>query len=418
LAHLRACIHRGAVEIGGSCVELEQGGNRIVIDIGLPLDVLEDVEVSLPDVAGLGGGDPSLLGIVISHPHPDHYGLLPRIDRSVPVFIGAAAERILNEATFFVPRATTVTVSGHLTDRHTIELGPFRVTPYLMDHSGFDSYALLVESGEQRLLYSGDIRAHGRKGSLFESFVEHPPEGVDTLLLEGTHVRASGSDAAEPISEQDVEDRCAPVFSDTTGLVLASYSAQNIDRLVSLFKAAKRAGRTFVMDLYTASVAAATGRPATIPQSVWPEVAVYVPNAQRIRVKETASFDRVEAVRRDRIFPEQLAAEPEQYVLTFRASMCGELARAGCLDGAVAIWSMWAGYLERTSSGFQAWLDRNGIPLHVIHSSGHATVEDLQRFAAAVNATAVVPIHTAAPSRFAEFFDRVELRADGIWWSV
>lgn len=114
---MRARIHRGAAEIGGSCVELEHGGNRIVIDVGLPLDDPDDVEESLPYVAGLCGGDPSLLGIVVSHPHPDHYGLLPRIDRSVPVFIGAAAERILDEAAFFVPRASTVTASGHRVDR-------------------------------------------------------------------------------------------------------------------------------------------------------------------------------------------------------------------------------------------------------------------------------------------------------------
>jgi ribonuclease J len=36
---MRARIHRGANEIGGSCVELESGGARLVLDIGLPLDV-------------------------------------------------------------------------------------------------------------------------------------------------------------------------------------------------------------------------------------------------------------------------------------------------------------------------------------------------------------------------------------------
>jgi Cft2 family RNA processing exonuclease len=34
-------IHRGAAEIGGSCVELESGGARLVLDIGLPLDLIQ-----------------------------------------------------------------------------------------------------------------------------------------------------------------------------------------------------------------------------------------------------------------------------------------------------------------------------------------------------------------------------------------
>jgi len=34
---MRFCIHRGTHEIGGTCVEIEAQGKRIVLDIGLPL---------------------------------------------------------------------------------------------------------------------------------------------------------------------------------------------------------------------------------------------------------------------------------------------------------------------------------------------------------------------------------------------
>lgn len=30
-------IHRGTQEVGGSCVELQSGDTRIVVDLGLPL---------------------------------------------------------------------------------------------------------------------------------------------------------------------------------------------------------------------------------------------------------------------------------------------------------------------------------------------------------------------------------------------
>jgi hypothetical protein len=33
---VRACIHRGTKEIGGTCVEIEWQGKRIVLDVGLP----------------------------------------------------------------------------------------------------------------------------------------------------------------------------------------------------------------------------------------------------------------------------------------------------------------------------------------------------------------------------------------------
>jgi len=71
----RACIHRGAQQIGGTCVELSAEGSRILLDLGLPLDADEATPELVPDVAGLRSQDPSLLGIVISHGHGDHWGL-------------------------------------------------------------------------------------------------------------------------------------------------------------------------------------------------------------------------------------------------------------------------------------------------------------------------------------------------------
>jgi ribonuclease J len=74
---VRACIHRGASEVGGTLVELAANGRRVVLEAGLPLD-LDRVAGRdlLPDVPGLWAeGDGSLLGLLISHGHPDHYGL-------------------------------------------------------------------------------------------------------------------------------------------------------------------------------------------------------------------------------------------------------------------------------------------------------------------------------------------------------
>ncbi|MGH2927348.1 MAG: MBL fold metallo-hydrolase RNA specificity domain-containing protein, partial [Solirubrobacteraceae bacterium] len=64
------------------------------------------------------------------------------------------------------------------------------------------------------------------------------------------------------------------------------------------------------------------------------------------------------------------------------------------------------------------WLDARHIPLTVLHSSGHASVADLQRFAAAINAKEVVPVHTRQAHRYAELFADVRERRDGEWWTV
>lgn len=416
---MRARIHRGAAEVGGSCVELESEGERLVLDLGRPLWVEADDEVQLPAIRGLlGDGGRGLAGVVITHGHPDHYGLIEGISAEVPVYIGEAAARILNEAAFFTGVESRLSPAGFLADGHPMQLGRFEVTPFLVDHSAFDAHAVLVEADGRRLFYTGDLRAHGRKPGTFQRLLERPPEGIDVLLLEGTRLGRERPGEEEPASEVDVEQRCVELFRRTEGMVLACYSPQNIDRYVSIYRAALRSDRDLVIDLYTATVAEATRRDS-IPRADWERIRVFIPRSQRIRVKNAKAFERADAVRGARIFPEQLASEREQLVMTFRASMATELEQAGCLTGASAVWSMWPGYLREPSSDrLKSFLERHRIPLAVIHASGHATVADLRRLADSIGAERIVPIHTAAPERFAEAFGRTELHPDLEWWEV
>src|SRR5437764_1327725 len=100
---MRARIHRGTKEIGGTCIELEADGARLLLDFGLPLDGDLDDIASHPDIEGLaGGGD--LLAVILSHGHVDHWGLAPLAGPDLPVALGAATLRILQAAAPFVPR--------------------------------------------------------------------------------------------------------------------------------------------------------------------------------------------------------------------------------------------------------------------------------------------------------------------------
>ena len=415
---MRACIHRGAAEIGGSCVEVQHDGHTVVLDVGRPLEFGFRDDVPIPDVEAFRVDSPRRVAVLLSHGHPDHYGLIPGIPPGIPVYLGEATQRILKEAAFFSPAGAEIEAAGYLRDRQPIRLGPFIITPFLVDHSAFDSYGLLVEAGGRRLLYSGDIRASGRKAKVFEHFLAHPPGNVDVLLLEGTNVRTE--DPSVPsLTERDVEDLCVELFLRTDGMVLACYSGQNIDRMVTLHRAARRAGRNLVLDLYGAAIARATGRPDTIPQGDWDSVHVYVPQSQRVLVKQARQFERTAQVRSRRLYPQDLASRAGDLVMTFRSSMRHEMHRAGCLDGAQAVWSMWAGYLEqRSGERLLAWFEEHGIPLSILHASGHASPDDLQRYAAAVSAREVVPIHTLHAERFHELFDNVQMREDGAWWTV
>ena len=50
-----------------------------------------------------------------------------------------------------------------------------------------------------------------------------------------------------------------------------------------------------------------------------------------------------------RVFPEQLLADPSQYVVLTGSSAVSELITGGQLWGGVLVWSLWAGYLAEPS---------------------------------------------------------------------
>ena len=157
---MRFCIHRGSQQIGGTCIELEAQGARILLDLGQPLDAAEATPALLPNVPGLAdSSNPSLLGLVLSHGHRDHWGLIPFARPDLPVIMGAATHRIMEAAAPFIPGMSVPGTVRHMADRTPFALGPFRITPMTVDHSAYDAYALLVEADGRRLLYSGDLRA-------------------------------------------------------------------------------------------------------------------------------------------------------------------------------------------------------------------------------------------------------------------
>lgn len=305
-------------------------------------------------------------------------------------------------------------VTDYFTDNIPFTLGPFRITAHLVDHSAYDAYAFMVEAGGRRLFYSGDFRGHGRKSGIFDAMVRKPPEGVNALLLEGTSI---GRENPSHPDEQSVQHKATEVLRATKGLVLAMYSPQNVDRLVSLYRAAKRAGRTLVIDLYAAELVRSLNRDS-IPQPGWNDIRVYIPHSQRTGVIKSEEFGRVDAVRDSRIFQDEMLKDPGRFAVTFRSSMVPEMAELLATSDSAALWMMWPGYLEDGRDHILDLLERFDIPTTIAHCSGHARVEHLQALAAAISADKVVPVHSDFPELFSDFFSDVQQHADGEWWDV
>ena len=416
---MRLRIHRGTREIGGTCVELESAGYRILLDLGLPLDAADIDAVPLPGVSGLATEDPSFLGVILSHGHRDHWGLVPKARADMPVIMGRAVEAVMRAASDFVPGCAAIKASAYLESGNTLQIGPFAVLPWLVDHSGFDAYALQIDSDRRRLFYSGDLRGHGRKAKLFERLLADPPQNVDVMLMEGSSLGRVADDGVFE-SESDLEETFVARFKETAGMALVACSPQNIDRVVTIYRAAKRTDRTVIVDAYAAEVLKATGY-ATIPKPAddWSNIAVYIPQRQRVQLKKRGTAGVVDSYRGFRIWPEQLAELSPRAVMLFRGWMLNDLTRAGALSGARVFWSQWDGYLKDGSGlALRQECHARNMPFEVVHTSGHASPTALKHLASAIAPKRLIPIHTFQRYRFPELFENVTIVDDGQWIEV
>jgi ribonuclease J len=307
-----------------------------------------------------------------------------------------------------------------LIDGKSLNFGPFLVTPFLTDHSAFDAYSLLVEAESSRVFYSGDLRGHGRKARIFERLIQSPPTDIDAMLMEGTTLGREGAERGFP-SEDDLEEEFVNACQEASGPVLVYASAQNIDRMVTIYRAAKRTGRKLVLDIYAAAVLEATEHP-TIPQLGWDDVLLYIPFRQRIHIKRNELFDdlaRLSGKAVKRIFQEDLPTIGPGSVFLFRPMHASDFERANALKGALLIYSQWEGYLRDGSlKRFQDWIAKTHLPMRSIHTSGHASVGDLKRLAQAVRPKHLIPIHTFHHGRYEATFGQATILNDGEWFTV
>ncbi|RMF93427.1 MAG: MBL fold metallo-hydrolase [Candidatus Schekmanbacteria bacterium] len=417
-------IHHGTHEIGGSCVEISSGENRIVIDIGMPLveesgerfdskicKTLSPSELVkekiLPDIKGIyksNKGDKPIDWLFISHSHIDHYGIYTFLRDDIYYYVGEKAKKLIDLTTLFLNFNGDINKCTYLESGKEIKVGNFTITLYLMDHTAFDAYGFLIECEGKKIFYSGDFREHERKGKAFDYFLSKVPENIDALLLEGSLV---GSERSITKSEEDIENDIVKTINNTDKIVFGVSSSQNIDRLVSFFKAARRTKRLFVSDVYTSNVLAEIGG-KTIPHTSkgYGNIRVYFfPQYTCNKLVKKKREKMIYKFYPYKISMAEISENPGNIVMMVRMSMVRELSLIKGIEGASVIYSMWNGYLEENSSKrFIDFMEEKNMQLIKHHTSGHATIATLEKFVKKTKPKMIIPIHTFSLDKYAGIF--------------
>ncbi len=296
--------------------------------------------------------------------------------------------------------------TGHRDDVASGEIGGLAVRWWPVDHSVPGASAWAVQTGAGWIAYTGDIRFHGRTDGLMESFVEALAalEPV-ALLCEGTHLQGRAS-----ITEEEVQENVLTLVRNAAGrLVVADFGPRNVPRLFTFLAVAKETGRKLTIQPKDALLLEAIflADEAGLPDpKTLPELAVYADPKSAPRGWELTVRSRWEG----RIVgAADVSANPGDYVLCFSLFDLNDLLDLENVAGGVYLYSNSAAYDEEQKVDLQRlrnWVRHAGLRLEGdpedaqaarLHSSGHASGEDLLDMVRRVRPRLLLPVHTETP---------------------
>ena len=425
----------GVGEIGGNKFLIRDGDSKILLDFGMSLGLrgqffsepflaprdgqgLISLGI-LPDIHDLyrDGQEPPVDAVILSHAHIDHSMCISLLNRKIPVYCGETTLAILRTLSEMRQKGFENDLDG--IDFRTfrtgdkISLGGIQLEPIHVDHSVPGSYGFLVHTSSGTIAYSGDFRAHGSKSSLTTDFVDAAKKSEPEIFLcEGTNLVRG-----DLRTEQEVLEKSDHVIKKTKGLVLASFSSADIDRLRTFHEIAEKNDRILALSMKQAYLLRSLSKDKhlEVPDVLKdPHIAVY----QRAKKtfyhweKDILGQTSVKTSKDIREMQDKVILASSSYdmneVLDIQPGPGGAFINSGS--------EPFNEEMEIDHERFINWLDHFGLPMYQIHSSGHMMPTELRETIGRIEPKRLVPIHTEQPELYRLFvkdLTQVELGSKG-----
>jgi len=401
-------ILKGTNEIGGSCVKLSTNSTTILLDYGTPLNNKHN-KVYIKE---------KIDAILISHPHQDHFGEIININNKTPIYCGEVSLELMNATKIFTGNEKLSNNFQHFKAWEKFTIGDFTIKAFLVDHSATDAYAFLVEANNQRILYSGDFRANGRKSILFNNMLNNKElKNLDVLIMEGTMMKRDNLNFPD---EKSVENKIHKVITKNENLSFLIGSSQNIDNLVSAYRACKKANKILVIDIYTAWILEVISKRSNVPNISWDNIKVIKQfgGTYYEKIKKHPDYFKgfPNKLFKGTITLEELQKNQSKYLLKISPWHIDKLLKKIDLSNINIIYSQWLGYLKdefNDEKNVELLIElKNKYNWYYTHTSGHANLESLKKFTTALNPRKLIPIHTENKKDFLEHFENVLILED------
>ena len=381
-------IIRGQNQIGGSIIEISSKSTKIILDIG---SNLEDKEIVVPEIDGLFKGETKYDGVLISHYHSDHVGLATRILPEIPIYMGEKSYEIYKVSNKYMGKEYLKEPKIFKAEEEFF-IGDVKITPYLCDHSAFDSYMFLLDCEGKKILYTGDFRSNGRKS--FEPLLRKLPK-VDVFITEGTNL---SNDKIRKINltEKELEKKGIELLEGNDRPVFVLMAATNIDRIVTFYKIANATKRLFLLDTYAGLITDTIGGNIPNPRTFF-NVRIFLTTPNKYEILENYP--------QNKIGKNEIAKS--NFIMCIRSSMKQYLEKypeGFSFEGCTLFYSMWEGYKKQENmKEFLEFMEEKGVKIISLHTSGHADEKDFDKLIKKVEPKIIIPVHTENSEWFKKY---------------
>jgi len=430
-------FYGGVGEIGGNKILLNYGENKVFLDFGKNfgkekayydepyLAAREESHLLnlglLPQIEGIykGEEEPDIDGVLVTHPHLDHWGYTCFLDDDIPLYCGEGTKRMIvnyeqssssGPSSDYYLAHLTKTIDEEYKDFRTfrtgdrLDIGDINIEPVHVDHSIPAAYGYIIRTSSSTIAYTGDFRLHGPMSEMSEEFIEGAANAEpDLLITEGTNI--TGGHIS---SEAEVENKMDKLIGETRGLAVVSFSPRNIDRLKSVYKVAKNNDRKLAISMKQAFlIQGLRDDPHMDIFDIKDEdIIVFGEEKSRMKKWKKRVLREVELWKGEDISPIQ-----DEVVLTASYYDMNDLMDVDPVSGSVFISSQSESVDEEGEIQHQKllnWCEHFGLPQYQIHTSGHVLPHQLKEAIEEINPDEVMPVHTDRPKLFKRYMSDLE----------
>ena len=291
----------------------------------------------------------------------------------------------------------------------------FHLRCFPVDHSIPGACAWGIETSSGWVIYSGDLRLHGKRSKLTNEFIKEAAQlHPRVLILEGTNVSKEAN-----VAEQEVYENGIKAIANSQGLVIADFSPRDVDRLLTFLQIAKDTGRKLAIlpkDAYLLK----TMRLLDPETPDLAEEDTFVIYQETTASKSPALWLRnvYQEYSSKIALAKDVASNQGEFILCFSFFDLNELPSIYPKPGSLYVYSSSEPHNEEQERDFwrlHNWLERFkiqgfGLPIKKndeweipeeekgLHASGHACGPDLLRIVREIRPELLIPVHCEEPN--------------------